>query len=74
MNVLDKQIKRENLEVDLGILKDENILIILVGDQDNIEPIFNYKVIKNHPKVIVYKTITTRYGKIFYHRYNKLAL
>ena len=37
MNLIDQQIKRENLEVDLGILHDENILIILTLNQNSFD-------------------------------------
>ena len=65
---MDKQIKRENLEVDLGILHDENILIILTNNQRVIKSIFASKVIKNCAKVIVFVQISKRFGKVFYSR------
>ena len=71
MNLIDQQIKRENLEVDLGILHDENILIIQTNNQKVIEDIFDSKVIKNCVKVIVFVQISKRFGKIFYSRYVK---
>ena len=69
MYLIDQQIKKENLEVDLGILNDENILIIVTDNQNIIEDIFNSKVIKNCAKVIVFVQISKRFGKVFYSRY-----
>ena len=61
---------REILDVELGILGDENILITVTDDEDSIfkEDIFSLKIIKDHPQFFAYIRKSKRFGKIWYSR------
>ena len=51
-------------------MRDENTVIIFTEDEETIlkEDVFNEKLIKDHPRVIIYIKKSKRFGKIVYSR------